>query len=482
MLEPEKINELHTQIQYRLIEKLTESERRYRTLVENLREIVFECDHTGMLTFVNQAWTATLGYPVKEVIGKCLDQFINDADVETWQTALQAKVDCCSELRFHGVSGAMFWLELAIQFRSDSSCSGALINITERKQAETLLKQANEELEERVKQRTIDLSKANQELQRTIQRLQYTQGQLVHKEKMSSLGQLVAGVAHEINNPVSFVHGNLEPAQEYVQEMFVLLDLYQEHYPQPVSSIQDSLDACDVDFIKRDFPRLLNSMEMGTDRIKKIVDSLRSFSRLDESALKKVDIHEGIDNTLLILSHRLNGAQEIQLTKDYGELPLIDCFPDQLNQVFMNLLSNAIDALLGSDDDEGLTLTHQSLMSEPVSVPMSEPLIIVRTYGDANSVMIEIIDNGPGIDKDVISRVFDPFFTTKPVGRGTGLGLSISHQIIVEAHGGRISCISQEGEGATFKVQLPIALSQLHLQQQMEQALQPSVPNQIASR
>lgn len=473
MLEPEKINELHTQIQYRLIEKLTESERRYRTLVENLREIVFECDHAGMLTFVNQAWTATLGYPVKEVTGKCLDQFIDSTDVEKWQTALQAQIDCCLELRFYGADGAMFWLELAMQFRCGSSFSGALINITERKQAETLLKQANEQLEKRVKQRTAELSKANQELQRTIQRLQYTQGQLVHKEKMSSLGQLVAGVAHEINNPVSFVHGNLEPAQEYVQEMLVLLDLYQQHYPQPVSSIQESLDACDVDFIKKDFPRLLNSMEMGTDRIKKIVDSLRSFSRLDESALKKVDIHEGIDNTLLILSHRLSGTQEIQLIKDYGELPLIDCFPDQLNQVFMNLLSNAIDALLGSEDNDGMALPHQDLTPEP--------LIIVRTYGDTNSAMVEIIDNGPGISKKVIPRVFDPFFTTKPVGKGTGLGLSISHQIIVEAHGGRISCISNEGKGATFRVQLPIALSQLHLQQQMESALQPSVPNQIAS-
>lgn len=473
MLEPEKINELHTQIQYRLIEKLTESERRYRNLVENLREIVFECDHTGVLTFVNQAWTVTLGHPLKEVIGQCLDQFVDRADVEKWQTALEAKADCCLELRFYGIDESMFWLELAVQFRSDSSFSGALINITERKQAETLLKQANEELEKRVRQRTIELSKANQELQRTIQRLQYTQGQLVHKEKMSSLGQLVAGLAHEINNPVSFVHGNLEPAQEYVQDMLVLIDLYQQHYPQPVSSIQDSLDACDVDFIKRDFPRLLNSMEMGTDRIKKIVDSLRSFSRLDESALKKVDIHSGIDNTLLILSHRLNGAQEIQLIKDYGELPLIDCFPDQLNQVFMNLLSNAIDALLDSGDD-GLAL---ALAPEPAP----EPTIIVRTYGDADSAMVEIIDNGPGMSNNVIPRVFDPFFTTKPVGKGTGLGLSISHQIIVEAHGGRISCISNEGEGATFRVQLPIALSHLHVQQQMEQALQPSIPNQIAS-
>ncbi|MBE9069099.1 PAS domain S-box protein [Leptolyngbya cf. ectocarpi LEGE 11479] len=477
MLEPEKINELHTQIQYRLIEKLTESERRYRTLVENLREIVFECDHTGMLTFVNQAWTATLGYPVKEVIGQCLDQFIDRIDVEKWQTALEAKIDCCLELRFYGADGTMFWLELAVQFKGGSSFSGALINITERKQAETLLKQANEDLEDRVKQRTAELSKANQELQHTIQRLQYTQGQLVHKEKMSSLGQLVAGVAHEINNPVSFVHGNLEPAQEYVQEMLVLIDLYQQHYPQPVSRIQDSLEACDVDFIKRDFPRLLNSMAMGTDRIKKIVDSLRSFSRLDESALKKVDIHEGIDNTLLILSHRLSGTQEIQLIKDYGELPLVDCFPDQLNQVFMNLLSNAIDALLGASPDGEVVLPHQGLPAEPMPEPLPEPLIIVRTYGDANSAMVEIIDNGPGISKEVISRVFDPFFTTKPVGKGTGLGLSISHQIIVEAHGGRISCISNEGEGATFRVQLPIALSQLHLQQQVDSALQPSVPN-----
>lgn len=466
MLGPEKINELHTQIQYRLIEKLTESEQRYRSLVENLREIVFECDQTGMLTFVNQAWTATLGHPIKNVVGKCLGSFIDAADILPWQSALQAKSDCHLELRFYSLDGSLFWLELAMQFRGEAGFSGALINITERKQAAMLLKQTNEALEDRVKQRTAELVRMNQELEHTIQRLQCAQGQLVHKEKMSSLGQLVAGVAHEINNPVSFVHCNLEPAQEYVQDILLLLELYQKHYPQPVSSIENSLKSFDVDFVKRDFPRLLNSMEMGTERIKKIVNSLRSFSRFDEALLKKVDIHEGINNTLLILNHRLKGKREIQLNRDYSELPLIDCFPDQLNQVFMNLVSNAIDALLDSENN-----------GNPLNEASTNPLITVRTYAGDHSVIVEISDNGPGIEKGAIDKIFEPFFTTKPVGKGTGLGLSISHQIVVETHGGRISCISDAGKGATFRVQLPLELSKLHTQQPVDSALQPGIPN-----
>ncbi|MEM9265184.1 MAG: ATP-binding protein [Cyanobacteria bacterium P01_F01_bin.13] len=449
MLEPEKINELHTQIQYRLIEKLTESERRYRTLVENLREIVFECDRTGVLTFVNRAWTETLGHSVKGVIGQNLAQFIDSNDVEKWEIALKTETDCCLELKFYGENGSMFWLELAMQFRSGETLSGALIDITERKQAETLLKQTNEALEDRVKQRTAELSRANQELQYTIQRLRCAQGQLIHKEKMSSLGRLVAGLAHEINNPVSFVHCNLEPAQVYAQEMLLLLELYQQHYPQPVKSIQESLNSCDFDFIKNDFPRLLTSMEMGTERIRTIVNSLRNFSRLDEAAIKEVDIHRGIDNTLLLLNHRFREGKQIQLIKDYGNLPLITCFPEQLNQVFMNLLSNAIDALLDAEQ------TNLNGLNNSVN---AEPSITIRTRASNNFTLVEISDNGPGIPKDVISRIFDPFFTTKPVGQGTGLGLSISHQIVVESHGGQISCISDIGEGATFRIQLPLEL------------------------
>ncbi|MEM1239177.1 MAG: ATP-binding protein [Cyanobacteria bacterium P01_H01_bin.26] len=469
MLEPEKINELHTQIQYRLIEKLTESERRYRTLVENLREIVFECDHTGLLTFVNQAWTGILGYPLRDVVGQYMEQFIDDDDVQQWQTALHTKADCYLELRFYGQDGSLFWLELAMQFKCGATLSGSLMNITERKQAETLLKQANEELEDRVNQRTAELSNINQELQRTIQQLQCAQGQLIQKEKMSSLGQLVAGVAHEINNPVSFVHCNIEPAQQYVREMLLLIDLYQQHYPQPVKHVQESLDNCDVDFIKQDFPRLLTSMELGTSRIRTIVDSLRSFSYLDGSVLKEVDIHGEIDNTLLILNHRLKGAQPIQLIKDYDEPTLISCFPSQLNQVFMNLLSNAIDALLEPSQAPSETL-------QTISQP--EPRITICTRFEPKVSVIEIIDNGPGIPKNIMSRIFDPFFTTKPVGRGTGLGLSISHQIVVETHGGHISCISNVGEGTTFRIQLPTELS--HVPVPTERLLYPGAPHQIA--
>ncbi|NEZ59869.1 sensor histidine kinase [Adonisia turfae] len=452
MLEPEKVNELYTQIQYRLIEKVTESERRYRTLVENLREIVFECDYSGVLTFINRAWTETLGYAFGDVVGKSLDQFINEDDIHKWQTALQMQIDCYLELRFYADNGSLLWLELAMRFEDSNSLSGALINITERKQAETFLRQANEQLEDRVRQRTLELISANQKLQHTIRQLQYAQGQLVHKEKMSSLGRLVAGVAHEINNPVSFVHCNLEPAQAYAQELLSLLGLYQQHYPQPAESIQSMLDDCDIEFIKGDFPKLLSSMESGTERIRKIVDSLRGFSRVDEALMTKVDIHKGIDDTLLILNHRFKGKNSeekgIQLIKSYGELPLIDGFPDQLNQVFMNLLSNAIDALLAVEKNDASVLGNTLLNSVPV--------LTICTHAQNGFVNVEISDNGPGISEDIISRVFEPFFTTKPVGKGTGLGLSISHQIIVENHHGQISCSSDIGQGTTFKIQMPI--------------------------
>ena len=466
MLEPDTTNELNTQIQYRLIEKLTASERRYRERVENLREIVFECDRAGRVIFVNRAWTDTLGHQISKTIGQSLAGFIDKRDVERWQTILRQQTDCQTfdktkhlsddkinchlELRFPHQTGSIFWLELAIQFNQEEILSGSLINVTERKQAEAILQQANEELESRVQQRTAELSQANQALTTTLAELRSTQGQLIQTERMSSLGQLVAGVAHEINNPVSFVYGNLQPARNYAQNILMALALYQDRYPTPSPQIADTLEELDIEFIRADFPKLLRSMEIGTQRIKAIVSSLRNFSRLDESDFKTVDIHEGLENTLLILNHRLKANlphEPISVSKNYGELPLVQCFPSQLNQVFMNLLSNAIDAI-ESNAGGG---------KRPSAPP---PTVTIQTETMGDSVVITIADNGTGIPSDILPRVFDPFFTTKPIGKGTGLGLSISHQIITEKHSGTLTCQSVGNEGTAFTIQIPLSSQQ----------------------
>ena len=282
-----------------------------------------------------------------------------------------------------------------------------------------------------------------QHLSTALYKLQQTQAQLVQQEKMSSLGQLVAGVAHEINNPVNFINGNLIHANDYIQDLLNLLQLYQKHYPNPVLEIQQEIQEIDLEFLADDLPKLLSSMGMGAERIRQIVLSLRNFSRHDESEKKPVDIHEGIDNTLLILHTRLkaNGHNPgIEVVKEYGKLPLVDCYAGQLNQVFMNIIGNAIDAL----DDK----------SAPRIIKISTELISASEK--SNSVLIRISDNGSGINEDAKMRLFDPFFTTKPVGKGTGLGLSISYQIIVEKHHGTLKCISEIGKGSEFVIQIPV--------------------------
>ncbi len=281
-------------------------------------------------------------------------------------------------------------------------------------------------------------------LKQALQELQQTQAQLVQTEKMSSLGQLVAGVAHEINNPVSFVYGNLTYASQYTQDLLHLLQLYQQHYPHPALEIQAKEEAIELEFLLEDLPKILSSMQMGAERICQIVLSLRNFSRLDESEMKLVDIHEGIDSTLLILQNRLKANGEnpaIEVIKEYGILPRVECYAGQMNQVFMNILSNAIDAL------------EDKIRGEEYP----SPCIWIRTeVRVGNQVAICIADNGPGMMEAVRDKLFDPFFTTKPVGKGTGLGLSISYQIVIEKHGGQLRCISAPRQGAEFVIEIPI--------------------------
>ncbi|MFN6480447.1 ATP-binding protein [Nostoc sp. DedQUE07] len=306
------------------------------------------------------------------------------------------------------------------------------------------LEKSKEELEERVEERTTELKNALGELQRT-------QSQVIQSEKMSSLGQLVAGVAHEINNPVNFIHGNLAHVQEYTQDLLALMQLYQQYNPYPAAEIQTVSEDIDLEFLQEDLPKMLSSMRVGTDRIRQIVLSLRNFSRIDEAEFKRVNVHEGIDSTLMILQHRLKGKPEqpeIEVIKDYGTVPLVECYAGQLNQVFMNILVNAIDAL----EENNTKLTYQEIKENPSQIKIRTSVV--------NSTWLEvaIADNGVGISQEFLQRIFDPFFTTKPVGKGTGMGMSISYQIITEKHGGKLECFSTPEKGTEFIIQIPLRL------------------------
>jgi two-component system NtrC family sensor kinase len=286
-----------------------------------------------------------------------------------------------------------------------------------------------------------------QDLEMTLKELQNTQVKLLHSEKMSSLGQLVAGIAHEINNPVGFIYSNLAPAMQYIQDLLDLIKLYQQYYPNPAQPILQHIDKIELDYVISDLPNLFNSMEVGTERIQQIVLSLRTFSHLDEADTKPVEIHEGIDSTLMILEHRLKGKAHhprIEVIKDYGNLPLIECNSGQLNQVFMNIFVNAIDAL-------------EDKFKKSEIINDSQPIILIKTEVINHEwLAIRIKDNGIGMSEEVISKLFDPFFTTKPVGKGTGMGMSISYQIITENHRGKLFCNSVFGKGTEFVIEIPI--------------------------
>jgi PAS domain S-box-containing protein len=289
-------------------------------------------------------------------------------------------------------------------------------------------------------------------LRDTIKTLKQTQSQLVQTEKMSSLGQLVAGVAHEINNPVNFIYGNLIHIDEYVQDLTTVVTTYQEHYPNPAPDLADLIEEKEVDFLLEDLPSLIDSMKVGSQRIREIVNSLRSFSRLDEADYKDVNLHEGIDSTLMILQNRLKATPkhpEIIINKHYGDLPLIECYSGQLNQVFMNILVNALDAL----EERNQARSYQDIKADPSQITIATKLV---QQGDEQQVEITFQDNVLGIPKEIQSKIFDPFFTTKAIGQGTGLGMSISYQIITEKHHGSIRCQSKPGEGTTFIITIPV--------------------------
>lgn len=428
---------------------LREQEDTLRGILQNMPVMMDAFDENGTIITWNSECERVTGYSADEIIGNSnviellyADPVYRDEMMQIWAQLgnnyrnWEWKIWCKD-----GTIKTILWSNLSEQFPVAGWASWAIaIDISDRKQAELQL-QASENC----------LRQQAQALTDTLKELQRTQSQLVQSEKMSSLGQLVAGVAHEINNPVNFIYGNLTYADEYVNDLLDLLELYQQEYSTPTSTIQAKIEAIDLTFLLEDLPKLLNSMKVGAERIQAIVASLRTFSRMDEAEVKAVDIHEGIDSTLMILQSRLKGKPEraeIAVIKTYGDLPLVECYAGQLNQVFMNILSNAIDAL-----EENIDGARKTGDREP-----DAPLIQIRTeLLTANRLLIAIADNGSGISDTVQQRLFDPFFTTKEVGKGTGMGLSISYQIVTEKHGGSLNCVSAPGQGAEFRIEIPIS-------------------------
>ena len=472
----------------RMITDISDRKQAEAELRQTLQELEFEkfaldqsaivsnTNEFGVITYVNDQFCELFKYSREELIGKThklVNSGYHPADFfkQLWSTIRQGKV-WRGEMKNQAKDGTLFWLDTTIvPFLNSSGQPHQYVairkDITQRKHAEEAVRLSESQLRTK-----------NQELAKALRDVQKTQSMMVQNEKMVSLGQLVAGVAHEINNPVSFIYGNVMHADDYFQDLLKMLQLYQQEYPRPTPAIQQEIDNIDLNFLLTDLPKLLKSMKMGAERIRQIVLSLKNFSRLDEAEQKQVDIHEGIESTLLILQHRFKetaGHPKITLLKEFGNLPRVQCYAGQLNQVFMNIIGNAIDAL------EEAMETGQWADGELAPIPYcpSPTLRIctdVKYEQDAlmqadsavsddsirypSHIVIRIADNGPGIPIDVHERLFDPFFTTKEPGKGTGLGLSISYQIVVEKHGGRLLCNSAPGQGTEFAIEIPVANSQ----------------------
>jgi PAS domain S-box-containing protein len=434
-----------------------QNEAKWRSLIQTSSNLITILEADGTIKYASPAIRGVLGYKPKELMGNNIFELVHPDDCLSIEKDFQhflknPTTDLSLEFRFRHQDGSWRYIESTYSnLLMDSPVTRIVVNfrdVTERRVADEAIRQSEAELREKAAQ-----------LEQALHELQETQTQLIQTEKMSSLGLLVAGIAHEINNPVSFIYGNIPHATQYTQDLLHLIDLYRQYYPCPVSAIQAQEQAIDLDFISEDLPKLMNSMQMGAERIRQIVVSLRNFSRLDKVAREPVDLHQGIDNTLLLLQHRLKakpGRAKLEVFKEYGELPLVECYAGQINQVFMNILTNAIDALeeLNVERLNVESCKNQSSQEQPAT-----PCIRICTQlKDDNTVIIRIADNGPGMTPQMQQQIFDPFFTTKPVGQGTGLGLSISYQIVVDKHGGQLKCFSTPGEGTEFWIELPVNL------------------------
>ncbi|MBD1878823.1 PAS domain S-box protein [Coleofasciculus sp. FACHB-T130] len=457
----------------RSAEALQQAETRYRSIFENAIEGIFQITLDGHYICVNPALAKIYGYESPEEmmssIPEIKDQVYVDPKCRKNLLALLTKQGEVKgfEYQIYRQDGSIIWVSENTRGICDANGTllyyeGTIIDITERKQIEQSLRAS--EAREREKA---------QQLARSLRDLQQAQVQLIQSEKMSSLGQLVAGIAHEINNPVNFLSGNLTYVYDYTCDLLRLLKLYQQHYSNPVPEIQSEAQAMDVDFLAEDLPKILSSLKIGIDRIHQISVSLRTFSRADTSRKTLFNIHDGIDSTLLILKHRLNSngnRPEITLIKEYENIPLVECYAGQLNQVFMNLIANAIDALEEAIAS-GIFRKNQKLVPTiRISTEIKQNNLRVKTenklvdssfFGlNFSHILIRIADNGVGISEEAKQQLFKPLFTTKQVGKGTGLGLSISHQIVVEKHGGQLGCISELGQGTEFHIEIPISCTE----------------------
>ncbi|MDZ7967512.1 MAG: AAA family ATPase [Nostoc sp. DedSLP03] len=424
------------------LENLGQTEQFLRLIIDNIPQSVFWKDCKSVYLGCNHKFTQTWGLGMPEdVIGKKDYDLRWTKEQSDFFVARDRRIIESGEAELNiietvqQVDGKQKWSntnKIPLKDR-EGNIFGILTtseDITERQQAQQLLQEQKQQLEQ------------------ALQELKTMQLQVVQNEKMSALGNLVAGVAHEINNPVGFIAGNIEPAKDYVKDLFGLINLYQQNFPNPGLDIQDEIDAIDLNYLREDLPKLLDSMKLGVNRIRSISTSLRTFSRADKDYKVPFDIHEGIDSTILILRHRLKANENrpaIEVVKNYGKLPLVECFAGQLNQVFMNLLANAIDALEQYNTERSL----EAILANPNCITIQ-----TRVVDSGQNVLIKIADNGVGMSPEVKQKVFDHLFTTKAVGKGTGLGLAIARQIVVEAHGGSLSCTSELGKGTEFVIQI----------------------------
>ncbi len=487
--------------------------------IEHSADAVFWIAKDGKLIYVNDAACHSLGYSPSELLSMTIHDINSDFPHNSWSLHWNL-LKKCGHLKIEAYHfnkhKQKFPVEITLnhlEFKGKEYQCLFARDISDRKKVEIALR--NSEARERNKAEQLEIA---------LKELRQTQAQLIHTEKMSSLGQLVAGIAHEINNPISFIYGNISYSNQYIKDLLKLINLYQQHYPTPDVEIQSQIEEIELDFVKEDLPKIMSSMHSGAERIRAIVLSLRNFARLDESDKKLVNIHDGINSTLLILKNRLNlvtglakgmKSEGIQVIKNYGNLPLVECYPGQLNQVFMNVLNNAIDALEISISSNswmpqnkqlnskvldmkkrsktqekttlkiGSRITNNNLQDSLENLGYSRKALVVNSNTnskqildlakqnnqekqkkptisisteivDNNLICIRIADNGLGMNEKISKHIFDPFFTTKPVGKGTGLGLAISYKIVVEKHGGNIQCHPALGEGCEFVIQIPV--------------------------